>query len=55
MKVMRILATQLLDNQNAWELQANGSYLPIMPAEQETRINSQQIFMENSFGLDLLP
>jgi polyphosphate kinase len=55
MKVLRILATQLLDNQNAWELQANGSYLPIVPAPQETRINSQQIFMENSFGLDLLP
>jgi polyphosphate kinase len=55
MKVMRILATQLLDNQNAWELQADGSYLPIVPSPQETRINSQQIFMENSFGLDLLP
>jgi polyphosphate kinase len=55
MKVLRVLATELLDNQNAWELQADGSYLPIRPTANETRINSQQILMENSFGLDLLP
>lgn len=54
-KVMRVLATQLLDNQGAWELQADDSYHPVIPSTEDTLVDSQQIFIENSFGLDLLP
>ncbi|MEM9953365.1 MAG: polyphosphate kinase 1 [Chloroflexota bacterium] len=55
LKVLRLLATQLLDNQGAWELQSDDTYIQLHPQEGETPIDSQQIFMENSFGLDLLP
>jgi polyphosphate kinase len=55
LKVLRILATQLLDNQGAWELMPNGTYKRLQAQKGETVINSQQIFMEDSFGLDLLP
>ncbi|MEO1286560.1 MAG: polyphosphate kinase 1 [Chloroflexota bacterium] len=55
LKVLRLLATQLLDNQGAWELQSDDTYIQLHPEEGETPIDSQQIFMENSFGLDLLP
>lgn len=55
MRVLRVLATQLLDNEGAWELQSNDSYHPIQRAEGDTIIDSQKIFTENSFGLDVLP
>lgn len=55
LRVLRTLATQLLDNQGAWELQPDDSYKPVQMKEGETAINSQKIFMNNSFGLDLLP
>jgi len=55
LKVLRTLATQLLDNQGAWELQADDTYVPVQPEPDETPIDSQRIFMNNSFGLDLLP
>jgi len=55
MKVLRMLATQLLDNQGAWELLPNGTYKQLEPQPDETPVNSQAIFMKNSFGLDLLP
>lgn len=55
MKVLQTLATQLLDNQGAWELHANGMYERVHPTDNETLVDSQAIFMQNSFGLDLLP
>jgi len=55
MKILRLLATQLLDNQNAWELQVDGEYRKITVPANETTINSQQIMMDSSFGLDILP
>jgi polyphosphate kinase len=54
-KVLRLLATQLLDNQGAWELQPDGSYHKLAPGNDERPIRSQDIFMDTSFGLDLLP
>lgn len=55
LKVLRMLGTQLLDNQGAWELCSDGTYEQISPDNGETPINSQEIFLNNSFGLDLLP
>jgi polyphosphate kinase len=54
-KVLRMLATQLLDNQGAWELQPDGTYQKLEPEDDERPIRSQDIFMKNSFGLELLP
>jgi len=54
-KVLRILATQLRDNQGSWQLLPNGLYAQIQPFEDEPAFDSQQIFIENSFGLDILP
>lgn len=51
-QVMRILNTSLRDNYNAWELQSDDSYLRIVPAEGEPIIDSQQIFTQDSSGLD---
>lgn len=55
LKLLRVLATSLLDNTNAWELNADGSYTRRRPLDGEVEVNSQDIFMRNSFGLDLLP
>lgn len=55
MRVLRMLATQLLDNQGAWELQPDGKFIRLQAGEGETKINSQHILMQDSFGLDLLP
>lgn len=55
LKMLRILATNLLDNTHAWELHTDGTYTRLSPQEGETPVNSQKAFMNNSFGLDLLP
>jgi polyphosphate kinase len=49
-QVLRILATCLADNQNAWELNRDGSYTRLQPADGAVPWNSQQIFMEKSTG-----
>ena len=54
-KVLRVLATQLLENQFAWELQQDGSYQRVVHSADEEVIHSQKIFMESNFGLDILP
>ncbi|GAB5493140.1 MAG: polyphosphate kinase 1 [Phototrophicaceae bacterium] len=54
-RVLRILATQLADNERAWELQSDGSYIPVQPQANEDIMDSQKIFMSNSFGLDIQP
>jgi polyphosphate kinase len=55
LRIMRLLGTSLADNQAAWELNADGAYYKIIPRADETAIESQQIFMSNSFGLEILP
>lgn len=54
-KILRILATQLADNQGAWELKSDETYHRIEAAPDEKPVDSQQIFIANSFGLDILP
>jgi polyphosphate kinase len=51
--VMRILATSLMDNQNAWELQPNGFYERI--DGDRPPVNSHDLLMEDSFGIKTLP
>jgi polyphosphate kinase len=48
--VLRILATNLQDNQNTWILLSNGLYQRVSPAPGEPAINSQALFMENPYG-----
>jgi polyphosphate kinase len=55
LRVMRVLGTTLADNQAAWELRSDGAYYQLSPESDETPISSQQIFMNNSFGLEILP
>lgn len=52
-QVMGILATCMADNQNAWELQPDGSYIRLQP--DEAPLNSQHVFMENSTGRGDIP
>jgi polyphosphate kinase len=54
-RVLRILATSLRDNQQAWELQTDGTYRRIVPSPDNEVINSQECFMQNSAGRDELP
>ncbi|MEO0564682.1 MAG: polyphosphate kinase 1, partial [Chloroflexota bacterium] len=50
-RIMRFLQTSLMDNFGAWDMHPDGSYTKRAPAEGERIIDSQQIFMEDSFGL----
>ncbi|HVU09708.1 MAG TPA: polyphosphate kinase 1 [Phototrophicaceae bacterium] len=52
---LRILATELRDNQDAWELNSDGGYTRIQTGENDPPLRSQWVFMEDSFGLDDLP
>ncbi len=54
-RVLRILATSLRDNQQAWELQTDGSYRRIVAQPDEEAVNSQECFMQDSAGRDELP
>ena len=54
-QVMRILATELRDNQDAWELGSDAVYRRIVPAPGEKSLRSQQLFMDDSFGLIDVP
>jgi len=51
-QVLRILHTSLRDNHNAWELLPDDTYVRVQPAPDEPVIDSQQIFMQDSYGLD---
>lgn len=51
-QVLRILHTSLLDNRNAWEQLPDDSYIRVKPAPGEPLIDSQQLFMQDSAGLD---
>ena len=52
-QVLRIFETSLADNTQSWALGPEGTYEPLQPAEGEPAINSQELFMEDSFGLEL--
>jgi len=54
-RILRVLKTDLSNNTFAWEMQPDGSYVRLSPAEGEPPINSQEILMENREGLDSLP
>lgn len=54
-KALRILATQLRDNVGAWGLQPDDRYVRIQRDENDPMINSQALFMSDSYGLDILP
>jgi polyphosphate kinase len=54
-QVLRILATSLRDNQQAWELLSDATYHRIAPGADDTAYNSQHIFMSDSLGLDEMP
>jgi polyphosphate kinase len=53
--VLRILATSLRDNTRAWTLGQGDQYTRIQAADGAPRIDSQTVFMRDSFGLDELP
>jgi polyphosphate kinase len=54
-QVMRILATELADNIDAWALNPDATYTRLVPGIDEAPIRSQDEFMRDSFGLDALP
>ncbi len=54
-KALRILNTQMRDNVGAWELLPDRSYQRVPRDPDTARIESQAIFMTDSFGLDQLP
>ena len=54
-QVLRILATQLADNTLAWEMCPDGNFRRRQFAAGEDPVNSQNIFLINSSGLDQLP
>lgn len=55
-RLLRILATDLTNTTGAWELEPSGRYRRLTPADDTTQpIDSQTIFMQDSFGFDKLP
>ena len=52
-QALRIFETSMADNTNSWALGPDGMYEHIQPAEGQSAINSQDIFMGDSFGLEL--
>ncbi len=54
-RILRMLATYLNDNTLSWVMLPDGHYEKIVADEGASLINSQTVFMEDSFGLDMLP
>ncbi len=52
-KVRRILATDLCTNQRVWIMQPDGIYQRVQLQEGAEQIDSQQVFMHDSAGLDI--
>lgn len=50
-KLLRILETDLRNTHGAWEMTKDGEYIRVQPAAGEPPIDSQTIFMQDSFGL----
>ncbi len=55
LRTLRVLATCLIDNQGAWEMRSDGKYHKVLPQPGTEAISAQSLFMQKSFGLDLLP
>ncbi len=54
-QAMRVLATCLADNMQAWELLPDGQYRRLRPGEDEAPLSAQEVFMQESMGtLDLV-
>jgi len=51
-RIMRILATCLLENEYVWEMLTDGTYRHIMPGDDEQPLDSQQAFMQDSAGIE---
>jgi polyphosphate kinase len=51
-RIMRILATCLLENEFTWEMQSDGTYQRITPREGELPLDSQVAFMQDSSGIE---
>lgn len=49
-QALRVLATCLADNTQAWTLDSDGKYHRLQPAEGEAPFNAQEVFMQDSFG-----
>lgn len=54
-QILRMLATYLVDNQNAWEMLPDETYRRVLPVEGDPLISAQEVFMRDSAGLDILP
>lgn len=52
-RVLRILATDLSANVRVWELQPDGTYVRRTPQKDELTIESQQVFIQDSAGLNI--
>jgi polyphosphate kinase len=52
-RVLRLLATDLSANVRTWELQPNGDYTLVDCNDENARVDAQQIYLQNSFGLDI--
>jgi polyphosphate kinase len=51
-RIMRILATCLLENESVWEMGSDGLYTRITPQDGETPLDSQVAFMQDSAGIE---
>jgi polyphosphate kinase len=51
-RIMRILATCLLENEFVWEMGPDGSYTRITPKPGEIPLDSQNAFMQDSSGIE---
>jgi polyphosphate kinase len=54
-QILRMLATYLVDNQNAWEMLPDDTYRRVEPVEGDPLISAQAAFMRDSAGLDIMP
>lgn len=52
-QALRIFETSMADNTNGWAMGPDGHYTRLHPAEGEPVVNSHELFMEDSFGLEL--
>jgi polyphosphate kinase len=54
-RILHIFGTELHSNVEVWELQPDGLYIPVRPAENQEALESQAVYMQDSFGLKLMP
>jgi polyphosphate kinase len=50
-RLMRILMTDLHNTDGAWEMSADAEYLQLSPESGENPLDSQSVFMQDTFGL----